>query len=95
MAPLEATTLMDAFGLAVQAAAALVVSHGICCSIIMYYDLSGKWAEYTLHKTRAVTLQDYMDGYKSFAADLVLLFLPCMTLCYWYSFDKIQGTYAQ
>ncbi|CAB9509885.1 expressed unknown protein [Seminavis robusta] len=76
---------------AVQAALALSLSHWICCCIIMHFDLSGKWAKYALHKTRDVSVQDYLDGAKSFVADLFLLFIPFMTACFWYRQDEIQG----
>jgi cytochrome bd-type quinol oxidase subunit 1 len=85
--------LEHSFSLAVQSALALAVSHGVCCGIIMHFDLSGKWAKYTLHKTRCVSVQDYLDGAKSFVADLFLLFLPVMTLCYYFRETEIRGRY--
>ncbi len=84
-------SLSDPFALAAQSAIALVLSHGLCCGIIMYYDLTGKWAKYTLHKTRCVSVQDYIDGAKSLFADLFLLFLPFLTICYWFREKEIRG----
>lgn len=83
-------SLVGPFALAVQSATALVISHGICCGIIMYHDLNGKWAKYTLHKTRCVSVQDYIDGAKSLFADLFLLFLPFMTVCYYFRESAIR-----
>lgn len=80
-----------AFALAAKSALALIISHALCCGIIMHYDLSGKWASFQLHPKRSVSVQDYLDGAKSFAADMVLLFLPFMTLCYSYRADAILG----
>lgn len=38
---------------AAASTAALVVSHVVCVGIIMYYDLSGQWDDYRLHKSNA------------------------------------------
>jgi hypothetical protein len=77
---------------ALQAAVVLAVSHGVCCSMIMYFDLTGKWSDYSLHKNRSVTIYDYLDGWKSFCVDLILLFLPFLTFCFWYRAKEINGT---
>ena len=77
--------------MAVQSGLALAVSHGICCAIVMHYDLTGKWDKYTLHKTRCVSAKDYQIGAKSFVADLLLLFLPFITLCYNFRENQIMG----
>ena len=87
-------SLVGPLSFAVQSATALVVSHGICCGIIMYHDLNGKWDKYTLHKTRSVSVQDYVDGAKSLFADLFLLFLPFMTLCYYFRESAIRGRFC-
>ena len=80
-----------AISCALEAALALVVSDGICCGIIMHFDLSGKWSQYALHKTRSVSRQDYIDGAKSFAADLFLLFIPFIAFCFWFREKVITG----
>ena len=63
-----------------------------CClvSIVMHYDLSGKWKTYQLHKTRNVSTHDYAKGMINFGFDLLFLFLPFMTLCYYLRYDVIQ-----
>lgn len=86
--------LESSFSLAAQSALALAISHGVCCGIVMHFDLTGKWAKYTLHKTRCVSTEDYIAGAKSFIADLVLLFLPFMTICYYFREKEILGKYA-
>jgi len=78
-----------AFEQALQAALALAVSHSVCVAIIMYLDLSGRWQQYSLHKQRSASVSDYAKGMKSFAADIVLLFVPFMTLCFWYRAEAI------
>jgi hypothetical protein len=82
----------QSFSLAAQSAVALVVSHALCCGIVMHHDLGGKWGPYQLHPKRSVSVQDYMDGAKSFVADLIFLFLPFMTLCYSFRAQAIVGT---
>jgi sterol desaturase/sphingolipid hydroxylase (fatty acid hydroxylase superfamily) len=81
----------DAACSALLTCAALVVSHLACSSIVMHMDLSGKWAPYSLHKKRVATAKDYVDGWRSFCADQLLMFLPFMTFCFWYSADKINN----
>lgn len=49
---------------------------------MMYMDLSGRWSHYSLHKKRVATIQDYLNGWKSFFADQLFLFLPFMTCCF-------------
>jgi hypothetical protein len=83
--------LQNAFYQAVKAGAALSISHAICVSIIMYFDLSGKWAAYSLNKNRNVSWRDYYVGMKSFVVDLFTLFIPFMTFCFWYSGDSINN----
>jgi hypothetical protein len=89
---------------AAASTAALVVSHVLCVGIIMYYDLSGQWDDYRLHKSnsnsssnsnskRNVSLNDYTKGMKNFAKDLVLLFFPFMTACYAMRLPEIEGMY--
>lgn len=85
--------LAGPFLLAAESALALVISHTICCSIVMYFDLTGKWDNYKLHKTRCVSVQDYLDGAKSFVADLFLLFLPFLTFCYYFREQDILGMF--
>lgn len=74
-----------AFVQALQAALALMVSHAICCAIVMYFDLTGKWARYSINKNRSVTWRHYWVGWKSFCVDMATLFLPFMTFCFWFS----------
>lgn len=95
---LDSTTLYTtAMWYAAASTAALVVSHVLCVGIIMYYDLSGQWDDYRLHKStsskssRNVSLNDYTKGMKNFAKDLVLLFFPFMTGCYAMRLPQIQG----
>jgi len=85
---------MEAFQRALYAAAALSISHLVCCSAVMYLDLSGKWAEYSLNKKRTVALDDYIHAAKSFLADLVLLFIPVMTFCFYYRSGAIDGKWV-
>jgi len=68
----------------------LSVSHLVCCGIVMYFDLTGKWDEYRLCKTRDVTIKDYMDGFRNFAKDVVFLFLPFMAICFSWRLQEIQ-----
>ena len=88
-------TVAHAFSQALQAATALAVSHFICFGIIMYYDLSGKWAAYSINPKRSVTATDYLRGAKSFFADIACLFLPVMTFCFWYRAAEIVGTFFE
>lgn len=83
-----------AFEQALQAAAALMVSHAFCCVIVLYLDVSGKWKEYSMNKNREATWRNYWEGWKSFCVDIATLFLPFMTLCFWYSGKAISGVYA-
>jgi len=76
---------------ALQAASVLSITHLWCVSVVMYLDLSGKWAKYSMNKNRDVSYADYASGMKSFTVDLCLLFVPFMTLCFWYSADAIDG----
>jgi hypothetical protein len=71
----------------------------------MYYDLSGQWDQYRLHRpknasSKAITsndkstiLRNYLDGYQNFLKDLFLLFIPFMTFCYYYRYEEITGTF--
>jgi hypothetical protein len=77
---------------ACQAALVLMMSHGICCSIIMYYDLTAKWRDYSLNKNRTATLRDYSLCWKSFCVDMLLLFIPFMTACFAWNADKINNS---
>jgi sterol desaturase/sphingolipid hydroxylase (fatty acid hydroxylase superfamily) len=81
-----------AFQYALQAALALLISHGTCVLILMYLDLSGQWKTYTLHPhgRRSVTVADYLIGLRSFVADIILLFIPIMTLCFVKRVEPIQ-----
>jgi hypothetical protein len=83
---------MEALSYAIQAAFAILVSHTLCVSIVMYYDLTGKWAKYAIARTRDVSVEDYMRGWWNFCFDLAFLFLPFMTLCFWHSADTIKGS---
>jgi hypothetical protein len=62
--------------MAFHAALALLISHGTCVAILMCLDLSGQWRAYRLHPGRNVTVHDYIKGWRSFLADLLLLFGP-------------------
>ena len=70
------------FSRALYSCAALIVSHLLCSLYVMYMDLSGRWTQYSLHKKRVATLHDYVNGWKSFCADQLVLFLPFMTCCF-------------
>jgi sterol desaturase/sphingolipid hydroxylase (fatty acid hydroxylase superfamily) len=82
----------EPFVQACQAALVLLISHGLCVLIIMYYDLSGRWSEYSINKHRSVTLYDYWVGWRSFCVDLVLMFVPFMTACFTYSAKRINDS---
>lgn len=88
------SNLPTAFYFALASTAALVISHSLCVGIVMYYDLTGKWDAYKLHKTRNVTVQDYVKGLKNFVKDLILLFIPFMTFCYCFRVQQIQGAFV-
>ncbi|KAG7373772.1 fatty acid hydroxylase superfamily protein [Nitzschia inconspicua] len=88
----NATTINLAFQFALASTASLIISHMICVGVVMHYDLSGKWDQYKLHKSRNVSLQDYTKGMKNFAKDLVLLFIPSMTLCYSMRVSEIKDS---
>ena len=75
--------LQDAAIQAAQAMVALAVSHTFCVSIVMYHDLTGKWAPYSINPNRNVTIEDYKVGMKSFAFDLAFLFFPFLTACFY------------
>jgi Fatty acid hydroxylase superfamily len=88
-----------AFQYALQAAFALLISHGTCVLILMYLDLSGKWRAYTLHpphnahgrgRSVTTTVDDYLIGLRSFVADIGLLFVPIMSLCFAMQVEQIQ-----
>jgi hypothetical protein len=82
-----------AFQYALQAAFALLISHGTCVLILMYLDLSGQWRAYTLHphgQRSVTTVDDYLIGLRSFVADIVLLFIPLMSLCFAMQVEQIQ-----
>lgn len=71
---------------------ALALSHALCVAIIMHFDLSGKWASYSMNPNRDVTIEDYKDSMKSFAFDLLFLFWPFMTVCCAYRADEIRSS---
>mmetsp|Transcript_5910 Transcript_5910/g.8590 ORF Transcript_5910/g.8590 Transcript_5910/m.8590 type:complete len:244 (+) Transcript_5910:234-965(+) len=76
---------------ALMAAASLLVSHIISTLIVMYFDLTGKWANYALVEKRTVqSTSDYLWGLKSFMADIVFMFTPFMTFCFAYREDQIN-----
>jgi len=80
---------------AVWAAAAMLVSHGLCVCLLLYFDLSGKWDAFALQKNRSTgadRVRDYWLGWKSFCADLLLIFIPCMTLCFAYRHEEIESS---
>jgi len=82
--------LVQAFQHALQAALTLVVSHAVGVGIVMYMDLSGRWERYAICKSRSKkTMADYWPGWKSFCVDLVLVFIPCVTLLIWFQADAI------
>lgn len=72
-----------------QASSILFVSHVLCSSLVMYMDLSGKWAPYSIHKKRVAKMSDYIDGWKSFCVDLVTMFFPFMTFCFWFRAERL------
>lgn len=80
-----------AFEQAIAATLTLFVSHLLCVGILMYLDLSGRWKQYSLHPQRSVTRTDYYSGIRSFVADLILLFIPSMTICFTYQADAIEN----
>jgi sterol desaturase/sphingolipid hydroxylase (fatty acid hydroxylase superfamily) len=79
-----------AASMAFHAALALLISHGTCVAILMYLDLTGQWRAYRLHPGRNVTFHDYIKGFRSFLADLVLLFWPVMSLCFAVQMPRIR-----
>ena len=36
-------------------------------------------------------MADYLIGLKSFVADIIVMFIPFMTLCFWYREDEIDN----
>lgn len=77
---------------AVLAAAALFISHLVCTLIIVHHDFTGKWTKYALVEDRRTSANDYIIGLKSFLADIILVFIPFMTLCFWYNSEAIDYT---
>mmetsp|Transcript_36986 Transcript_36986/g.64790 ORF Transcript_36986/g.64790 Transcript_36986/m.64790 type:complete len:252 (-) Transcript_36986:232-987(-) len=59
-------------------------SFTLCVVIVMYFDLSGKWSEYVMHKRkRDVTFQDYKRGYLGLIPKFLFIFIPAMAgICY-------------
>jgi len=58
---------------------------------IMYMDLSGRWTPYALCKSRPTkNMTDYLPGLYSLFFDLIVLFIPCLTVCLWYQDDRIS-----
>ncbi|KAL7540383.1 hypothetical protein ACHAXR_010067 [Thalassiosira sp. AJA248-18] len=85
--------LSTPFVRALLAAATLFTSHLVCALIIMYYDLSGQWTKYALVENRPIgSAADYLIGLKSFIADILFVFVPFTTLCFWYKGEQIDGT---
>ena len=78
------------FSRALYSCAALIVSHLVCSAFVMYMDLSGRWSQYSLHKKRVAGFRDYVNGWKSFCADQLVLFLPFMTCCFMRSSKAIE-----
>jgi len=74
---------------ALQAGAALSLAHLLNIAIVMHYDLSGKWAKYSMNKQRNVTAQDYFNGIRSFLGDMIFLFIPCITFCFWCRSEQV------
>jgi hypothetical protein len=83
----------QAFEYALQAALALTACHAVCCSIIIFFDLSGRWDAYKLNAKRSVSVHNYIKGAKSFVADVILLFLPIMTYVFSLRLKEINGMY--
>ena len=85
--------LSHAFVHALTSAFVLSFSHGLCVAIILYLDVSGRWDKYALHKDRSKDrVRDYSNGWSKFMADLVLLFLPCLTLCFYLKDGAIDAS---
>lgn len=82
--------IQNAFNNALMAATALAISHTICVTIVMYFDLSGKWKQYSLNPNRNVSIKDYYVGMQSFFVDLMVLFIPFMTICFYYRSNEIR-----
>lgn len=75
------------------AALSLFVSHCVCVSIVAYFDISGKWSKYALVENRASkTVSDYLSGIKSFVADLLIVFIPVLALCFYYRENNIDNS---
>lgn len=87
-ATLDSLAVFRAF----QAASFLTISHVTCVYYIYYNDLiTGNWAKFALNKKRTVTKQQYIDGLKNFCVDVILLLIPCLTLCFYQSGEAISN----
>ena len=79
-----------AFTSTLQAAAFLTVSHFMAVAFVMYMDLSGRWTRYALCQKRpSKTIADYVPGLQSFLMDIVILFIPTLTLCLYIQANRI------
>lgn len=87
----DRANLNAALELSLASAVTLAASHLLCVGIVMYFDLTGRWDGYKLHKTRNVSVKDYAKGLANFAKDLALLFVPFMTVCYAVRVQEIRG----
>jgi len=92
------TTMMNSMPLQLQHAVkhalissgALLISHTICVAIVMYMDLTNKWAKYSINPNRNVSIDDYTIGLKSFVFDITCLFFPFMTFCFYVRDQEIR-----
>jgi hypothetical protein len=113
---INADIAQQALWMATKSSLTLFTAHMVCCSVVMYFDLTGQWEQYRLYRpvkasttdnngddkasptansTAAVgKIKNYMEGYQNFLKDLVLLFLPFMTFCYYIRYEQITGTYT-
>lgn len=73
---------IEAFLSAVCLATSFFLSYSLCVAIVMYFDFSGKWSQYAMHKTkRSVTMKDYQRGFASLIPKFIFAFVPAITLC--------------
>jgi len=64
------------FWISITVSSCFSLSHLVIVAVIAANDLSGRWDQYALCKTRKVSLRTYLQGLQNFGLDFVLFFVP-------------------
>lgn len=77
------------FSTTLSFAGTLAVTHTAACLAIAWLDFSGAWREYALDRERKASWADYVRGFRSFFANLVVVFVPVVAAVVYVRRDAI------